>query len=314
MKPIITALLFLLILTPRSVEAEEISFSITPPLLIIKTSPLQVVEREFIIENNKDTPLTLTIEPRTFTTKKTTHGEVLYNSSKPEIFNNLSFSDENGLTETINLSPKQKKQLRLRLTVPEQTKEQDYYFSLLFTSEDNKVDQIQQPNESIAQTQLHASLAMHVLLSILNTTKPNKDNLPKGNIKTFKTPVLTDSTPVSFALNIENTDRHVFSPVGTVLIRNVFGQAVGRINIPQNHILAYTNREFDFMWRDSGNFGPYSAELTIALSDQGPLFKRTIWFIVVPFRVLFAFCVTIAILFLILSRLKRYRRCPSGYR
>ena len=63
-----------------------------------------------------------------------------------------------------------------------------------------------------------------------------------------------------------------------------------------NHPRAY--------WPETFLLGPYQATLNVALSDQGPIFKRTIYFFALPLQAFIGIIVVVILIVIIKNRIK----------
>src|SRR6185312_6850779 len=139
----------------------------------------------------------------------------------------------------------------------------------------------QQSNSAVA-----GGISTNVLLSIGPSGKTT------GNIEEFSAPIFTTGGPVPFSLKVSNTSKHFISPQGTILIKNMFGQTIGKVDLLPVNILSNTSRflpsknalDTHAIWPEKFLLGPYSATLTLALSDQGPVYYRTIYFFALPIQ------------------------------
>lgn len=322
------------------VEASTFDLSVSPSIFQIELNPPAVadVKETLTLENNSDEPLSLTLIYRPFRPSGD-NGELTYlkeNESPgndPLIFQRISVLDNGKRLESFIIPPKTKKQYDLAISIPKNEPPGDYYFSLIFVTGDNQADPLDKTTGSMAL----GGVAVNVLLSIGSKTKTT------GTIEDFSTSLFQPEGPVAFNVKIKNTSRHFIYPKAQILITNMFGQTIGKIdllpvNILSNSIRSLPSKEqFVFnaqaqqcrdqgekcqesagnnarllalaaspkaIWPEKFLLGLYTATLTVAFSDEGPLYTRSIFFIGVPVYIGAGFAVAILLLLAIRARLR----------
>ena len=310
----IRALLFLfslnsLFLIPNSTptaHAQGVSLGISPTVIQIDAKPPASITTPITIENNGDEPVTLQILLKGFTASTSQDGHVEYYPAKdprstPKIFEKIQITENDHPKTSIILAPGEKKALGLHIGISKKEPLNDYYFSLIFLSKNDAND------SEKTSSQTPAGIATNVLLSI------GPKGPTTGEIETFSAPFFVQSGPVPFTIKLKNTSDHIIVPKGEILIRNMFGQTIGRVNLLPVNILSKTTRAIpdtlqspeatlsaaitDYLlknnmqtpaslWPESFLLGPYTAQLTIALSDQGPVFRRHIYFFALPWFII----------------------------
>jgi hypothetical protein len=234
------------------------------------------------------------------------------------VLQRIQVFDNDNVIQTLNLAPKQKKDLSLGIEIPKDEIKGEYYISLLFTSNS-------QTKISNNSSQATAGIASNILLSVgpLGQTK--------GNIEDFSAPPFAFKGPVPFTVRIKNTSDHYITPKGDIVITNMFGQNVGKINLLHVNILSNTIRRIpddtqtgknskdydrikavveksDFpvaVWPEKLLVGPYTATLTLALSDSGPLYKKSILFFAFPAEYLLGLLAIIVVIIFISLRIRQ---------
>ncbi len=310
------------IFTPIA-HAQGVSLGIFPPILEIQATTPTDIKSKILIENLSNDPVNLSIGIKPFQAADSEDGQVYYPSdyssllADPFIFNKMQLLDGNNSVNEITLSPQQKKELTLEIALPQGEPTGDYYFSIIFQSAESSL-------QNSTNTTTLGGIATNVLLSIGPKGPTN------GNIEDFSAPSFITNGPVPFSVKIRNTSDHFITTKGSIVIKNMFGQAVGKVDLLPVNILSQSVRSIpDSMqgpqanpssslksyflslkspaavWPETILFGPYTATLTIALSDQGPLFRRTISFYAFPLYSIIAIIIIIAIVSVIVIRVKK---------
>ena len=113
-----------------------------------------------------------------------------------------------------------------------------------------------------------------------------------------------------------------------VLIKNMYGQTVGKIDIASSNILGTSIRSLfalpepkskprdndnqiinssektHVIWAERFLLGPYNATLNLAMSEKGPMYRQTIYFFAAPTKLIVGIVVAIVLLLTIYYRIK----------
>lgn len=315
--------------------ADTIQLQVSPPLLHIRAVPPADITTPITITNTSEQGVNLKIAFNLFKDNGRETGEIAYLNDKDpfpgpdaKLFEKIHLIDEKNIAlDSLSVGPKQTKHLRLRIILPKNEPAADYYFSAIFlTTPDGTIPNGTDNKKISASSKIEAGIASNVLLSI----GPKENN--KTYIEEFSSPVYVNSGPVPFSIRVKNTGRHVTTPKGLVLIKNMFGQTVGRIELPPTNVLAGSTRALidtgqlansaastkslkeltgkplgqaaHAIWTEHFLLGFYTATLSIAVSDDGPVFTRSIHFLAFPATFLFALLVVILIVLVLYIRVK----------
>ena len=302
-------------------RAEGIALKVSPPILQIEAIPPTDFRAPFTIENPSDDPVSLKIIFRPFKSTFAEDGTLEYITEKDlfpgadkDIFEKVAVVDENLVVESLELGPRQKKELELYAHIPKGAPYSDYYFSIIFLTQPQNAGptpSLDNGNTSSAQ----AGIAINVLLSV----GPKND--AKGQIEEFGTNNFFEDGPVPFTLRVKNTGSRFISPRGLILIKNMFGQAVGRVEIAETNILSGTTRALasdtplpentrkgdspQIIWPERFLLGYYTATLSLALSEDGPLYTREVHFMAFPGKLLIGLLIAVGIVFVIIRRIRK---------
>jgi hypothetical protein len=317
------------ILTP-SAHAAGIKLGIYPPIIQIEALPPAKAQAPLTIINLEEKEVDLKIVYKPFLASGSENGEVDYLSAKdffkddPLLFQRIKILDKGQEITKLILAPKQKRDLTLSVDVPKDETLSDYYFSIIFISTNG-------PDDKSTQSVSSGGIASNVLLSV------GPKDIAKGNIEEYSVPYFVESGPVPFTLRVKNKGSHFFTPKGEILIKNLFGQTVGRVDLLPVNILAQSirgvpdslqspdatgsaNSKYEIpnskyshpvaFWYEKFLLGPYSANLTIALSENGPLFKKTVYFFAFPIQILLGLIAAILVVVFIRRRIKNLEKNP----
>jgi hypothetical protein len=322
-KILIFALIILVVSPIGFAHAQSVDLGIYPPVFQIQTVPPSSIKIPFSIQNFADSSVDLTISLKPFTAADSENGNITFLNDlssypDPSLLGRIQVLDNDTSIDTITLAPKQKKDLNLTIDVSKDEVKGEYYISLLFNSNSQSATN----NNS---SQATAGIASNILLSV----GPFGD--PKGYIEDFSAPPFIIQGPVPFTVRVKNTSDHYLTPKGDITITNMFGQSIGKVNLLSINILSDTIRRIPdsaqsdtnssayakikavvdknshpvAVWPEKFLVGPYTATLTIALSDSGPLYKKSILFFAFPTEYLLAILIIIIIILFIALRVKQ---------
>lgn len=285
--------------------AEEVNLKVSPATLQIRAQAPADIRAPFTIENQGADVVDLVIILKRFHQDDTEAGSVVF--SYPQLtndrdrdlfFKNVQVIDDGFVTQTITLGPKQNKQLELQIALDEKTPTSDHYFSLVFVTKPKlELESLTKREKDTSFSIIQASIALPVLLSIVD--EKERDT---ASIDTFSAPFLLQSGPVPFSLKVKNSGEHFITARGIVLIKNMFGQIVGEVEIPPTNILAGSTRSLqsknisevtdsgtyslvhpEVLWPEQFLFGFYTATLSLSLSPEDILYTRSVYFFAFPF-------------------------------
>jgi hypothetical protein len=313
------------LLLASSAHAQSVDLGIYPPVFQIQATTPSDVKIPFFIQNftNSSIPLTLSLQP--FTANQTENGDITYldtaNYADPFLPERIQVLDGDNAIGNLTLSPQQKKDLTLEVQIPGNEPKGDYYLSLIFSSGTVNLN-------NANSSQASAAIASNILLSI-GPVGPTQ-----GYIEDFSTPFFVTKGPIPFTVRVKNSSDHYITPTGNITIKNMFGQTIGRVNLLSVNILANTIRRLpdsmqsdlnskDYqnikdtidnnsypvaIWPEKFLVGPYTATLTLSLSDSGPLFTKQIVFFAFPLEYLAAILLIIGLIIFIAVRVNNSRK------
>ncbi|OGH23833.1 MAG: hypothetical protein A2698_00015 [Candidatus Levybacteria bacterium RIFCSPHIGHO2_01_FULL_42_15] len=287
----------------QSAYAESFSFEVSPAIISISEKRPFETEEEITLSNKSQQTIELDIRLSPFVPSDST-GSMTYRAAKdafaqkpnPDILKNVQLLENERPIDTLTLTPFQEKTVSLKVTIPPSEPSSDYYFSVIFLSNPPQKDEDQSATVAIG------GIATHVLLSI----GPNEPT--NGTIEAFSTPRFIEHGPVPFAISIINKSNHFITPKGSILIRNMFGQTVGAVGVGQTRVLANSTRVLpQVSFNESFLLGPYEATLSLALSEEGPSFSRSIRFFAFPAKSFLLILASLFLLFWVRKRIAQKR-------
>jgi hypothetical protein len=306
-------------------HAQSVDLGIYPPVFQIQATTPSDVKIPFSLQNFTDSSIPLAISLKPFTSDPQENGNITFldvpDYADPYLPQRIQVLDGDNSIGNLTLSPQQKKDLTLEVQIPSNEPKGDYYLSLVFASNNNTAN-------GGNSSQATIGIASNILLSIGPVGKA------QGQIEEFSTPFFTTKGPIPFTLRVKNTSDHYITPKGNIEIKNMFGQTIGKVNLLGVNILANTIRRLpdsvqsdpnskDYqsikaeidqnsfpvaIWPEKFLVGPYTATLTLALSDNGPLFTKQLVFFAFPLEYLAAILLIICLIIFIAIRINKSRQ------
>lgn len=292
-------------------RAQTFSLGIYPPLLEVMMMPGKSITQAYRLENSGD-EMILNTQIVPFEPADEFGNISLRGSTSPEVeppknwfnFENADIS----LGKPFVLKSGETKQIILRIRIPQDTREDDYYFTFLFSSE---------PSTRISgtATQEAGVIGANILLTVSRTGKPVK----KGETVEFKlkgckgvsfTCLVDSFTKPEFLLRVKNTGRAFWKPFGKIKIEGILGQKWEQELLPEN-VLANSIRQIQVATESSQPaflVGPYRAKAEFNLEEDGQgrtlssTLSSTTSFLALPIKALIGVLTGCVILFIIKSR------------
>jgi len=277
---IIAAVFTVFVMLPKIADADGYSLEINPGIIKIKASPPALVKTGIRIKNLSDNPIELGYILKPFVASEKNSGQIkylLYSDYTSKNFNflqRIKVLEDNQAISKIILSPKQEKNLTILIDLPQEEEQADHYFSIVF----------------------------------LTQSQEKLDSNYKALIRDFSTSVFVSQGPVKFNLKIENIGKNFITTSGYIIIDNIFGQTVGKIDIKPANILGKSTLEIlkdDVVWQEKFLLGIYTAKLYLNYDDSTSLY-REFRFITIPIKILAILTIAGFIIIFIKNRSKTH--------
>ncbi|MCS6956299.1 MAG: hypothetical protein NZM02_00425 [Patescibacteria group bacterium] len=242
MKKIITIIIFITVIifiTPF-VKAQQVSLSISPPLLETIIKPGKSIMVAYDLKNFGD-PVYLLVKVVSFEPKDNLGNVRLKN----ELEGPIKFSLDNANVQferPFFLKTEEKQQILLRIKVPENISQGDYYYTLIAET----IPSGNLNNNSISYAK--ASIGSNILITVTDSgiidIKPKIvifDVLSKVKIFNQKINIFDSFDKIPVILILENKGKNFIKPEGEIVLKNIFGHQLKYKIIPKN-ILSQSQR------------------------------------------------------------------------
>lgn len=279
--------------------------SVIPPREEITVEPDGSASRVIKVRNESKESKTVTVEIKDFivTDNKGTPTVI---SSSDDSSNRWAASSWIQISpNNVLLKPGETKNLTLTVMPPANALPGGHYAMALHTPEG--ISTMSSTGASI-QTQVG---------TLIYITIPGDIN-QNALVQSFTAPKFSEFGPINFSATIKNlSDIHI-QPVGAITIKNWFGRETSQLSLqPQDNIInifPYTTRDFQTSLNKKWLFGRYQANLKASYGNNGGLITSTIFFWVIPWRIIVLGIAAIAIIvtLIIISKKRPTKKLPTN--
>ena len=309
---LLSFLTFAFLLLTFPIHAQQVSLSISPPLLELFIKPGKAIMVAYKLENLGD-PTFLNLKILPFEAKDNL-GNIRI---KSEFEGPVRFSLDNAdltLDQPFFLKTNDSQQILLRIRIPENITDGDYYYSLLAETSPPTA------SEGIDSARAKATIGSNILVTISNSgnidIKPKislfsiRGGLTLGqNIKVFDS---LDQIPV--VLTVVNKGKNMMKPEGQISLKGNFGETA-KYDIISKNILAESERLLEAT--PSASFSPpttlvlsgffigkYNLSTEIKFGENSPTIFSSTMFYAFPFKIIAGILIALLIIILVIKKNK----------
>jgi len=153
---------------------------------------------------------------------------------------------------------------------------------------------IHHPDKTSSLTSTGASIQANVGTLVYITIPGNIQQ--NATVQKFTAPGFSEFGPIDFKSTIKNSSDIHIQPAGSITITNWFGGKTAQLALEPTNIFPYTARDFQNTLNKKWLFGRYKANLQAIYGTAGGLVTATIFFWVIPWRLLILIAGAIAII------------------
>ena len=274
-------IIFLLILAsnftfPISALAQNaLGLTAIPPRLEITGQPGTAITKEIKIRNESNTPKTVNLTSKDIIVVDDA-GTPVQLENVPESENRWAASSWILVTPSrLQLQPGETKNAFVTIDIPQNALPGGHY-AIVLNSPENEV----YLNSTGASVQANVGNLIYI-------TVPG-DISQNAKVKQFTAPKFSEYGPINFKTTITNlSDIHI-TPVGAINITNWLGGKTAKLTLDQKNIFPYTSLNYSNDLDKKFLFGRYKAQLLTAYGTAGGTLVATIFFWVIPWRLLLA--------------------------
>ncbi|HWS48919.1 MAG TPA: hypothetical protein VN174_02645 [Candidatus Methanoperedens sp.] len=286
--------LFALFLSVSPIYAQQstLGMSAIPPRLEINAKPGDVITKEIKVRNESKNEKYIDTSIQDFIVTDNI-GTPLQIENSDQSTNRWTASSWIQVSPSkIRLKPGETKSLVLTVITPEDAIPGGHYAMVLHT-----------PNNEVTISQTGAAIQTNVG-TLVYITIPGEIT-ENASIKEFSAPKFSEYGPINFKTTITNlSDIHI-TPAGSVNIYNMFGLKTSSLKLENTNIFPYTSREFLSTHDQKFMLGRYKAQINAAYGTTGQLLSATIFFWVIPYKVIAIIILTIIIILILKTKFKK---------
>ena len=267
---------------------QRTSLSITPPLSEIMIKPGKSITQAFTVKNEGTVDLEVTPSIVDFSPEGESGHPIVLPNNRSFPFAQLQNLDK-ALDKPFVLQKGTSEQLVVRIAVPEQAEEKDYYQTLLLSTKPINLAEL-----GSSTSTSYATIGVHMLISVSKTGM----DLGSLNIQAFRYPKIVDVfSPVVMELVAKNNGKTYTKAHGEVSITSFTGTVVKLFPILPENVLAGSMRRLhaslpdpednknalsaEFEYRPIVLFGPYTITVKLFSEQQQPE-ERNYSFVALP--------------------------------
>lgn len=285
--------IFSVLFTPYSIaENNPLGMSAIPPRLEVTVKPGEVTTKEIKIRNESKNEKTINTSVKDFIVTDGI-GTPLQIEGGDQSTNRWTASTWIQVSPSrLRLKPGETKSLVLTVITPEDALPGGHYAMVLHT-----------PNNDITITQTGAAIQTNVGTLVYISVPGNINE--NASIKEFSAPKFSEYGPINFKTIVANlSDIHI-TPAGSINIYNTFGIQTSSIKLENTNIFPYTSREFQNIFNRKFMLGRYKAQINAVYGTKGQLLTATIFFWVIPYKIIALIILIIIIILILKTKFKK---------
>ena len=229
-----------------------------------ETKTVDVYFRDFVVNDNKGTPTFL--------------DEIDNQNNRWAASSWLQVSQS-----SLSIKPGETKSLRLTVTPPKNALPGGHYAGVFY-----------RPNLLGTLKTTGSTINMDVG-SLVYITIPG-DITQKASVQSFTAPKFSEFGPIDFKATVKNSSDIHIQPKGTITVNNWFNREIDKLQLVETNIFPYTTRDFENTLNKKWMFGRYRAYFGAEYGTAGGLIEATLFFWVIPWRLILLIIAALAII------------------
>lgn len=225
---------------------------------------IKVSLRDFVVNDNKGTP--------NFLDETTTDNNRWAASSWIQVS-----------PTSLTVKPGETKILTLTVLPPTNALPGGHYAAVVYSP-----DSLASFNTTGASVQTNVGTLVYV-------TIPGDIN-QKASVQSFSAPKFSEFGPIDFKATVKNSSDIHIQPKGAITVKNLFGREVDKLQLTETNIFPYTTRDFTNTLNKKWLFGRYRANFEAYYGTAGGLIAATLFFWVIPWRLIILIIAAAAII------------------
>lgn len=273
---------------PQFAKAQSsLGLSAIPPRLEITIKPGETITKTIKVRNESKLEKIISTNIKDFIVVDDSGTPVQIDSK--DISNRWSASTWIQVSSNkLKLKPGETQNISVTIIVPEDALPGGHYAMILHS-----------PNNDTLLSETGAIIQTNVGTLVYITISGDINESAK--IKNFTAPKFSEYGPISFKAVITNlSDIHI-SPMANIMVTNFLGLKTANISLDDINIFPYTSREYNTSLNKQILFGKFKAQLSAAYGSAGQIATSTIFFWVIPYKLIITLVAILTIVILILK-------------
>ena len=289
-----------LLVIPTDINAQSaLGLSAIPPRLDITIKPGEVITKELKIRNESKIERIITTSSKDFIVTDN-EGTPIQLDDVDESANRWAASSWIHLSPSnFKIKPGETKSLMITIIAPDDALAGGHYSMVLHSPK----------NESIL-TETGSFIETNVG-TLVYITVPG-DIKEDARVTEFSAPGFSEYGPIPFKTIVANlSDIHI-TPAGSIAITNWLGGKTADLPLNLTNIFPNTSREFQNILSRKWLFGRYTATINAGYGTTGQALAATIFFWVIPWRLIILITVALLLVLVIYTLVRRQQQLPPS--
>ncbi|MDD3679350.1 MAG: hypothetical protein PHX72_00615, partial [Candidatus Shapirobacteria bacterium] len=279
--------------TPETLTDSNL-ITISPPIRELELPRGSANSYQMSLTNRGQKMITLVLRASPFVASGDTGGVDVADDPLPETQNWIIISPS-----VVALEPGEQTDITYTIIVPQNAEPGGFYFAITaLLSSDTSVGG--QPDQITTGSAINLNVASLNLVTIEGPVNYG------AQIAEFSTPkVLFEYGPVPFTTRILNLSNVHIKPILEIEVNNTWGlESASLIHVERQNILPQAQRRYESEFSGKWHFGRYSATLS-GLYGDGQVLSYTIFFWIMPWKIILAILLALVIIILLIFSIKR---------
>ena len=271
----------------------HLSLTAIPPRLEIEAVPGKIITKTVKVRNDSTVEIIISINVKDYIVSDETGTPIQLELSSETSANRWSASSWIQVSPSrLVVGPSEIKAMVVTIITPEDALPGGHYAMIIHS-----------PDASASLDQSGSAIVANVG-TLLYLKVPGQIR-QEAKVKIFSAPEFQEQGPVNFQTVITNlSDIHI-TPVGSIKITNWLGQKSDELILKNSNIFPYASREFQNTLDRKWLFGRYKANLLASFGTSGDFVVDSLYFWVIPWRLVILVIVALTIIVLLISLLAK---------
>jgi hypothetical protein len=291
----------LLLAKPLLAAETSTGLSAIPPRLEVTVNADASNTQIIKVRNESQEPKTITVSVRDFIVTDNKGTPNFIDDFSEELNNRWAASSWIQVSPTsLTLKGGETKNLTLTVLPPANALPGGHYAAVVYSPKSN----------SLYGSATGASIKTNVG-TLVYVSVPGDIN-QSATIKSFTAPGFSEFGPIDFNATVKNSSDVHIQPVGAITVKNWLGGKTAQLNLDSTNIFPYTTRDFKNTLDKKWLFGRYKATMQAVYGTAGGLITATIFFWVIPWRLIILIIAAIAVVTTLIIVLKKKPTTPKS--